>query len=138
MRVTHRTRLIQGIRTTVVRDVLRRDDGTLAERTSDWYAGDDSGNVWYFGERTATVDEHGRLESREGSWRAGVHGARARLIMPARLHATDAYRQDFFRGHAEDQAWIVGFKRSDRTPLRRSDTCCAPSSVPGSSRAWSR
>lgn len=117
--VTHRTRTIQGIATTVVRDVLRRTDGTLAERTTDWYAADDSGNVWYFGERTATFDEHGALESREGSWEAGVDGARAGLIMPADPHATDAYRQEFFRGHAEDQAWIVGFKRTQPTPMRR-------------------
>src|SRR5215207_6555579 len=48
--VTHRTKRIQGVRTTVVRDVLRRADGTLAEKTRDWYAPDNRGNVWYFGE----------------------------------------------------------------------------------------
>ena len=119
VRVTHRTRVIQGVTTRVVRDVVRRTDGSLAERTSDWYADDDRGNVWYFGERTATFDEHGRLESREGSWEAGIHGAVAGIIMPAAPHATMAYRQEFLRGHAEDQAWIVGFARSVRTPMRR-------------------
>jgi hypothetical protein len=105
--VTHRTKVIQGVRTTVVRDVLRRADGTLAEKTHDWYAPDDDGNVWYFGERTATYDEHGRLVSREGSWKAGVDGAVAGTIMPARPRPTDAYRQEYDRGQAEDQAWIV-------------------------------
>lgn len=119
VRVTRRTRLIEGVTTRVVRDVLRRADGTLAERTTDWYAADDAGNVWYFGERTATFDMKGHLDSREGSWRAGVRGARPGLIMPADPRPTDAYRQELFRGHAEDQAWIVGFERSERTPLHR-------------------
>lgn len=117
--VTDRTRDVEGVITRAVRDVVRRADGSLAERTTDWYAADDAGNVWYFGERTATFDDRGRLESREGSWLAGRHGAVAGLIMPAAPKATDAYRQEFWRGHAEDQAWIVGFARSVRTPMRR-------------------
>src|SRR3954467_7423243 len=105
--VTYRTKLIEGVRTRVVTDVLRRGNGKLAERTTDWYAADDAGNVWYFGEATATYDEKGRLESREGSWQAGLHGARAGMIMSAHPHPTQAFRQEFLRGHAEDQAWIV-------------------------------
>jgi hypothetical protein len=119
VRVTHRTKRIEGVRTRVVHDVLRRADGTLAERTDDWYAGDRDGNVWYFGERTATYDEHGHVESREGSWEAGVDGARAGLIMPADPRPTDAYRQELYRGHAEDQAWLVQNRAVVRTPMRR-------------------
>lgn len=105
--VTHQTKRIQGVTTTVVRDVLRRADGTLAEKTRDWYAADNDGNVWYFGEATATYDEHGHIESREGSWQAGVDGAVAGKIMPAHPRPTDAFRQEFYPGEAEDQAWIV-------------------------------
>jgi hypothetical protein len=105
--VTRRTKTIQGVKTTVVRDVLRRSAGSLAEKTTDWYAADNDGNVWYFGEDTATYDEHGHVESREGSWQAGVKGAVPGTIMPADPQPTDAYRQEFYRGHAEDQAWIV-------------------------------
>lgn len=119
VRVTDRTRVIEGVSTRVVRDVLRRADRSLAEATSDWYAADDDGNVWYFGERTATYDRHGHLQSREGSWQAGVDGAVAGLIMPADPKATDAYRQEYWAGHAEDQAWIVGFKAGVRVPMRR-------------------
>lgn len=107
VQVTRRTKTILGVRATVVRDVLRRTDGTLAEKTDDWYAADNAGAVWYFGEATATYDAHGRLRSREGSWQAGVHGARPGLVMPARPRPTDAFRQEFFAGHAEDQAWLV-------------------------------
>ena len=77
VRVTHRTKRIQGVTTRVVRDVVRRLDGSISEKTDDWYARDNDGNVWYFGERTATYDRHGRVESREGSWKAGVDGQSA-------------------------------------------------------------
>ena len=114
--VTHRTKVIQGVTTTVVSDILRRADGSLAEKTRDWYAPDNEGNVWYFGEATATYDEHGDIESREGSWQAGVRGAVAGTIMPANPRPTDAYRQEYFRGHAEDQAWIVQRNASTTVP----------------------
>ena len=101
MTITHWTKKIQGVRNTVVLDVLRRaDDGTLAEKTWDWYADDNVGDVWYFGEQTATYTRQGRVSSREGSWQAGVRGAVAGTIMPANPHPTDAYRQEFFAGHA--------------------------------------
>lgn len=105
--VTHRARTIEGVKAVVVRDVLRSADGTLAESTRDWYADDNRGNVWYLGEATATYDRHGHVDSREGSWQAGVEGARAGMIMPSSPKPTDAYRQEYWRGHAEDQAWIV-------------------------------
>lgn len=105
--VTARKKTVEGVRTTVVRDVVRSTDGALVEKTHDWYAADDDGNVWYFGEATATYDEQGDVESREGSWQAGVDGAVAGVIMPADPRPTDAYRQELYRGQAEDQAWIV-------------------------------
>ena len=43
--MTHRTKRIQGVTTTVVSDVLRRADGSLAEKTRDWYAPNNAGNV---------------------------------------------------------------------------------------------
>ena len=117
--VTRRTKDIQGVTTTVVRDVLRRADGSLAEKTHDWYAADNDGNVWYFGENTATYDKHGHVDSREGSWQAGVHGAVAGTIMPANPKPTDAYRQEFYGGHAEDQAWIVQRHAKTSVPYGR-------------------
>jgi hypothetical protein len=105
--VTDRTRRIAGVRTRVVRDVIRRTDGSIAELTHDWYAADQRGRVWYFGEATATYRRDGSLIDREGSWQAGRDGAVAGMIMPAHPHVTQAFRQEFYRGNAEDQAWIV-------------------------------
>ncbi len=114
--ITRRTKMIQGVRTTVVKDIIRRTDGTLVEKTFDWYAADNRGNVWYFGEWTASYDEQGRIESRDGTWKAGRDGAVAGLIMPADPKPTDAYRQEFRRGHAEDQGWIVANRGRVKVP----------------------
>jgi hypothetical protein len=104
--ITDETKVIQGITTTVVKDVVYAN-GLLDEKTTDWYANDNDGNVWYFGEATATYDENGDVITTEGSWEAGVDGAVAGTIMPADPMPTDAYRQEFSQGHAEDQGWIV-------------------------------
>src|SRR5947207_2425469 len=51
MYVTHNTPTIAGVRTVEVLDRVYLA-GTLSEQTLDWYAQDDKGNVWYFGEFT--------------------------------------------------------------------------------------
>ncbi len=117
-RVTTGTRMVDGVRARVVSDVVRNADGSLAERTRDWYAADDDGNVWYLGEATATYED-GKVESREGSWEAGVDGARPGLIMTADPRPTHAFRQEYLRGEAEDQAWVVQRGLVARTPMGR-------------------
>ena len=82
LRVTGHTKMIQGVSTIVIRDVLFAN-GRLAEKTTDWYADDNGGTTWYFGEDTAVYDRHGHVTSREGSWQAGVDGGVAGIIMPA-------------------------------------------------------
>jgi hypothetical protein len=100
------TQVIQGVRCTAVRDLLYIR-GRLHERTSDWYAQDESGNVWYYGEATAELNGQGKVVSREGSWRAGVHGARAGVYMPGNPRPGQGGRQEFYRGHAEDEFTVV-------------------------------
>jgi hypothetical protein len=114
--VTSRHRTIVGIETTVVDDVVRRADGTLAEKTRDWYATDQDGNVWYFGEDTATYDEQGDLVDGVGSWVAGVDGAVAGIVMPADPRPSTAAYMELAKGEAEDQAWVVQRLPSIRTP----------------------
>ena len=120
LRITGRHRMIEGVATVVVRDILHAN-GRLAEKTTDWYAYDNTGNTWYFGERTATYEADGTIQSREGTWRAGVNGGVAGIIMPANPHPTEAYRQEFLKGHAEDQAWIVAIHGTLRTPYGKVD-----------------
>jgi hypothetical protein len=98
---SHRTAVVDGVRTRVVEDRLYLD-GVLEERTSDYYAQDRCGNVWYFGEDTATLDSRGRVIDTEGSFHAGVDGAQPGVFMQARPEVGRRFRQEWFAGHAED------------------------------------
>jgi hypothetical protein len=80
--VTNRTLTIQGVPCVVVQDNLYVR-GKLHERTTDRYTQDRQGNVWYFGEQTAELDEKGHVTSTEGTWQAGVDGAQPGIYMPA-------------------------------------------------------
>ena len=53
--VTHRTRTILGMTATEITDVATHN-GKLLEKTTDWYAQDREGNVWYLGEDTASYE----------------------------------------------------------------------------------
>jgi hypothetical protein len=115
VRVTHQTKTIAGAPCVAVRDRLYLD-GRLAERTTDWYTQDRSGNVWYFGEQTAELDKKGRTTSTEGSWQAGVNGAKPGIFMPAEPRVGKSYRQEFYKGHAEDHFRIIGIFGSVTPP----------------------
>jgi hypothetical protein len=105
--VTNQTKVVaEGITARVVTDVATHD-GKLLEKTADWYAQDNQGNVWYVGEDTAAYLANGKIDT-SGSWEAGVHDAEPGLIMEADPQIPDAYRQEFLTGQAEDTAWVVG------------------------------
>ena len=104
--VTDQTKKIaNGVTARVVRDTAR-EGGRVVEDTRDWYAQDDHGNVWYLGEDTATFED-GNLDSTEGSFEAGVDGAQAGVAMPADPKPGPAYRQEYYKGHAEDNGQVL-------------------------------
>jgi hypothetical protein len=115
VRVTAATRVIDGVRCTAVSDRLYLR-GKLAERTTDWYAQDSRGDVWYYGEATAELDASGRVKNTEGSWRAGVDGAKPGIVMPARPRVGQSFRQEFYRGQAEDHFQVLDLSASVRVP----------------------
>jgi len=104
--VTAIDKVILGIHATVVSDVATTRDGTLLERTFDWYAQDRAGNVWYLGEDTSAFGKNGKVDT-SGSWEAGVNGAVPGIVMEANPLIPDAYRQEYLQGQAEDTAWVV-------------------------------
>jgi len=104
--VTNRVRVIDGVPCRAVSDRLRLN-GRLAERTTDWYTQGPDGTVWYYGERTAELNRHGRVTSREGSWMAGVDGARPGIFMPAHPKVGEEHEQEHLAGHAEDRFRVV-------------------------------
>ncbi len=112
---TSRTKVIDGVRTRVVEDRLYLDN-VLEERTRDYYAQDRCGNVWYFGEDTATLDPQGRVVSTEGSFRAGVHGAQPGVFMQAHPQVGRRFRQEWSQGHAEDTFTVLSLSASVTVP----------------------
>ena len=113
------TKLVQGVRATVVHDRLYLA-GRLRERTTDWYAQDRRGRVWYFGETTAELDRKGHVTSREGSWQSGADGAEAGIFMPTHPKVGRSFRQEYYKGHAEDRFSVLSLGASIRVPFVRS------------------
>jgi hypothetical protein len=103
--VTRNTVKILGVTCIEVVDVARLD-GEVIEVTRDWFAQDEDGNVWYFGESTQEF-ENGEVVSTAGTWKAGVDGALPGIIMKADPEAGDLYNQEFAPGVAEDMARVV-------------------------------
>lgn len=111
--------LANGITARVVRDTVTLD-GEIIEDTLDWYAQDRDGNVWYMGEDTAEF-ENGEVTTKEGSWEAGVDGALPGIIMPAHPEAGMAYRQEYYKGHAEDHAVVLSIDELAEAPYGKYD-----------------
>ena len=106
---------VDGVPCAIVDDRVWHD-GRLAERTTDWYTQDAHGTVWYYGERTAELDRRGHVTSREGSWRAGVAGARGGVFMPAHPRVGAAFTQEDAAG-AKDRFSIVDLRASVSVPF---------------------
>jgi predicted small secreted protein len=118
VRVTHRTKLIQGVHARVVRDRVYKH-GRVVEDTRDWFAQDSKGTVWYFGEDTRELDRHGHTTTTEGSWQSGRHGARRGVIMPAHPRVGYSAAQEHFKGHAEDHFKVIRKHASVTVPYGR-------------------
>ena len=119
--VTHETKEILGVTCIVVRDRVWVD-GELVEDTFDWFVQDKAGNVWYFGEDSKEY-EGGKVVSAEGSWEAGVDGAKPGIIMKANPQVGDAYRQEYYEDEAEDMAEVLSLNESVSIPYGSFENC---------------
>lgn len=121
--VTDDTREILGVETTAVRDTVVDDEGNLVEDTIDWFAQDREGNVWYFGEIVQNFED-GVLVDVDGSFTAGVDGAKPGIIMPAAPRTGFVYRQEFALGDAEDAAEVLRLDGDESVPAADCDHGC--------------
>lgn len=92
---------IEGVATTAVRAVRTTPPGRTTGVT-DFYAQDESGNVWWFG--------------RQGEWQAGEDGARAGLMMAADPRVGDGYREAYEEGVVDRRAEVLDLDGSRRVP----------------------
>jgi hypothetical protein len=113
--VTGKTKEIaNGVEAVVVRDVVS-EKGVPTEVTDDWYAQDRDGNIWYMGEAT-TEYENGKPVSTAGSFEAGKDGAQPGVVVPANPKPGLTYRQEYYKGQAEDQGEIVSVDEQAEPP----------------------
>jgi hypothetical protein len=115
--VTDRTKTVMGIAARVVHDTVT-EDGDVVEDTYDWYAQDNSGNIWYLGEDTAEYED-GEVVTRAGSWEAGVDGAEAGILIPGDPQPGMSYQQEYLAGEAEDQATVLSVDEMVEAPTGR-------------------
>jgi hypothetical protein len=110
--VTYNTPKIDGVATVEVRDQVY-ESGVLTEDTLDWYAQDDQGNVWYFGELATQLP----AGTHDGSWTAGINGAQPGHIMEAAPTVGDVYCQENAPGSAQDAAQVLSVSASRTVPF---------------------
>ena len=118
--VTHDIRLVDGVRCVVIQDRLYLS-GYLGERTTEWYSQDKQGNVWYFGEDTAELTKNGHVANTNGSWQAGVDGAKPGIFMFADPRVGDSGQQEFYKGQAQDRFKVLGLHEHVDVPYTSSN-----------------
>ena len=119
--LTDEQKIVIGVKTLVVWDRVWLND-ELIEDTKDWYAQDRDGNVWYFGEDSMEI-VNGKIVSREGSWEAGVDGAKPGIVMKANPLVGEHYRQEYYLGKAEDWAEVVSLGVTVKTKYGSFSNC---------------
>ena len=104
--VTRKTKEIaNGVTARVVRDTVT-ENGVPVEVTDDWYAQDRKGNIWYLGEYVTNYED-GQVVDHAGSFEAGVDGAQPGIALPANPRPGLCYRQEYYKGEAEDRAEVI-------------------------------
>ncbi len=119
--VSTETKIVAGVTCIVVRDLVA-ENGVTVEDTYDWYAQDNEGNVWYFGEKVSNY-ENGVFVDSEGSFESGVDGAKPGIIMLASPVIEMPYRQEYYFNVAEDWGKVVAKGLTITTPFGTFNNC---------------
>lgn len=103
--ITGDTKEIMGVMTLVYRDRVWVGN-ELVEDTRDYLAQHENGDVWYFGEDVDNYED-GELSDHDGSWHAGVDGAKPGIWVKQNPVVGETYRQEYYSGEAEDMAEVL-------------------------------
>lgn len=79
----------------------------LMEKTTDRYAQDDDGNIWYMGEDTLAYDDEEECLTDEGGWEPGVDDAEAGIVMLDTPKKGLGYQQEYLEDEAEDMGKVL-------------------------------
>jgi hypothetical protein len=109
------TLAVDGVQTRVVEE-RETEDGELVEVSRNYFAHcEENGSVFYFGEDVDNY-ENGVVDNHNGSWHAGVDGARAGVIMPGLNLVGARYFQEVAPDVALDRAETVSVTETLSTP----------------------
>ena len=116
------TLMVAGVLTRVVEE-REWEDGELVEVSRNYFAICQlNGNVFYFGEHVDNY-EGGVIVNHNGSWLAGVNGARAGVIMPGSYFLGARYYQEVAPGVALDRGCHSRMNLTEWTPVRTFTKC---------------
>jgi hypothetical protein len=102
------TEVVDGVATRVVEE-RESVGGVIAEVARNFMAlCAQTGDLYYFGEDVDNY-ENGEIANHDGTWRAGVAGARAGVLLPGSPIVGARYYQEFAPRVALDRAEIIGF-----------------------------
>ncbi len=120
--VLDRTKVIDGVETRVVRE-RETQNGELLEVSDNYFAiCKQTNSVFYFGEDVDFYKD-GQVINHDGSWRAGVNGARPGIIMPGTLLLGSRYFQEIAPDVALDRAEIRKLDAVVSTPFGNFENC---------------
>jgi len=120
--VLDETKMVDGVKTRVVEE-RETKDGKLIEVSRNYFAiSKQTGDVYYFGE-DVDINKNGKVVDHEGSWLAGVKGAKFGLMMPGRPEVGDRYCQEVAPGVAMDRVEILGCHEKCTTPENKFEDC---------------
>jgi hypothetical protein len=126
-----RTFTINGkeVETLVVED-RAYEDGKLAEVALDYFAQDDNGRVYYFGE---DVDEYkdGRIVSHEGSWLLGKDTPVPGVLLPAYPKVGDKFNSEDVSKEISEADEVVSVSESVTVPAGTFKDCVKTKEVCG-------
>jgi uncharacterized membrane protein YkoI len=121
--IQEETKTVDGVRTRIVEE-RETKGGKLDEVSRNYFAFDQAtGNIYYFGEDVDTYDAKGNITGHEGSWLAGVNGARFGLMMPGRPQVGERYYQEVAPGVAMDRAEVISVTEKVKVPAGTFKDC---------------
>ena len=120
--VLDETRVVAGVETRVIEE-RELAKGELVEVSRNYFAIHKvSKDAMYYGEQV-DMYKNGEVVSHEGSWLAGVDGAKAGLIMPGRARVGYRHYQEQAPGMAMDRAEILSTGETLETPAGKLKNC---------------
>jgi hypothetical protein len=87
--------------------------GRRIERTVDYFAQDDAGNVYYLGEDVNEYGKHGKI-SHEGQWRFGRDTLVPGILMPAKPKIGDVFDSENVPGIVHETSTIESIGATNR------------------------